>query len=128
VRIHGPLSEHHKNEFGIRLALGATRRQIQMLIVGQTARILLVGILPGAILSIFAVRAASHFLYGSSARICSQSSRQASCSHLPVLSPRSSPLAARRLPTRWKRFAVNNRHPSQCGLGRTMGNNVPDLL
>jgi predicted permease len=54
-----------KNEFGIRLALGATRGHIQMLIVGQTARILLSGILPGAILSILAVRAASHFLYGS---------------------------------------------------------------
>jgi predicted permease len=54
-----------RSEFGIRLALGATRRHIQMLIVGQTARILLAGILPGAIPSILAVRAASHFLYGS---------------------------------------------------------------
>ena len=54
-----------RNEFGIRLALGATRRHIQMLIVGQTARILLAGILPGAVLSILAVRTASHFLYGS---------------------------------------------------------------
>jgi predicted permease len=54
-----------RREFGIRLALGATRRHIQMLIAGQTARILLAGILPGAVLSIFAVRAASHFLYGS---------------------------------------------------------------
>ena len=54
-----------KGEFGIRLALGATRSQIQMLIVSQTARILLAGILPGAILSILAVRAASLFLYGS---------------------------------------------------------------
>ena len=54
-----------RSEFGIRLALGATRRHIQMLIVGQTARILLAGILPGAILSILAVRAAGHFLYGS---------------------------------------------------------------
>jgi ABC-type antimicrobial peptide transport system permease subunit len=36
-----------------------------MLIVGQTARILLAGILPGAILSILAVRAARHFLFGS---------------------------------------------------------------
>jgi predicted permease len=54
-----------KSEFGIRLALGATRRHIQMLVVGQTARILLGGIIPGAILSILAVRAASHFLYGS---------------------------------------------------------------
>jgi predicted permease len=54
-----------RNEFGIRLALGATRRHIQMLVVGQTARILLAGILPGAILSVLAVRVASHFLYGS---------------------------------------------------------------
>ncbi len=54
-----------RSEFGIRLALGASRRHIQMLIVGQTARILLAGILPGAILSIVAVRAAGHFLYGS---------------------------------------------------------------
>jgi len=54
-----------RSEFGIRLALGATRRQIQILIVGQTVRILLAGILPGAILSILAVRTASHFLYGS---------------------------------------------------------------
>jgi predicted permease len=53
-----------RSEFGIRLALGATRRHIQMLVVGQTTRILLAGILPGAILSILAVRAASHFLYG----------------------------------------------------------------
>jgi predicted permease len=54
-----------RSEFGIRLALGATRRQIQILIVGQTARILFAGILPGAVLSIFAVHTASHFLYGS---------------------------------------------------------------
>ncbi len=54
-----------KKEFGVRLALGATRRHIQMLIVGQTARILLAGVLPGAVLSIFAVRIASHLLYGS---------------------------------------------------------------
>jgi ABC-type antimicrobial peptide transport system permease subunit len=36
-----------------------------MLIVGQTARILFGGILPGAVLSVLAVRTASHFLYGS---------------------------------------------------------------
>src|SRR6185503_3263406 len=52
-----------KSEFGIRLALGATRRNIQSLILNQTARILLAGILPGALLSVLAVRTASHFLY-----------------------------------------------------------------
>ena len=57
-------ASRRKNEFGIRLALGATRRHIQMLIVGQTARILLAGILPGVILSVLAMRAASHLLYG----------------------------------------------------------------
>ncbi len=54
-----------RSEFGIRIALGANRHEIQMLIVGQTVRILLAGILPGAILSILAVRIAGHFLYGS---------------------------------------------------------------
>ena len=54
-----------RSEFGIRLALGATRRHIHSIIAGQTARILLAGILPGAIVSIFAVRTARHFLYGS---------------------------------------------------------------
>ncbi len=58
-------ASRRRSEFGIRLALGATRRNIQMLIVGQTARILVAGIVPGAILSILAVRTASHFLYGS---------------------------------------------------------------
>jgi len=58
-------TSRRKNEFGIRLALGATRANIQLLIVGQTARILLAGILPGAILSVLAVHTASHFLYGS---------------------------------------------------------------
>jgi predicted permease len=54
-----------RSEFGIRLAVGASRSQIQMLIVGQTARILFAGVLPGAVLSFIAVRTASHFLYGS---------------------------------------------------------------
>lgn len=54
-----------RSEFGIRLALGATRRHILMLVVGQTTRILVAGILPGSVLSIFAVRTAGHLLYGS---------------------------------------------------------------
>lgn len=58
-------SSRRRSEFGIRLALGATRRHIQMLILHQTAGILLAGMVPGAVLSILAVRAAMHFLYGS---------------------------------------------------------------
>lgn len=58
-------TSRRRSEFGIRLALGATRRHIQLLVLGQTARILLAGILPGALLSVFATRTASHSLYGS---------------------------------------------------------------
>jgi len=36
-----------------------------LLILGQTARILLAGILPGVVLSILAMRTADHILYGS---------------------------------------------------------------
>ncbi|KAA6461808.1 FtsX-like permease family protein [Acidobacteria bacterium AB60] len=68
VGFYGVMSSRtarRKSEFGIRLALGATRRHIQMLIVRQTARILLAGILPGAVLALLAVRTAAHLLYGS---------------------------------------------------------------
>ena len=58
-------AERRKGEFGIRLALGATRGHIRALILGQAARVVFAGILPGAVLSISAVRIASHLLYGS---------------------------------------------------------------
>ena len=51
-------------EFGIRLALGATREHIQMLVLSQAGFVLLGGILPGIILSFFAVRTTSSLLYG----------------------------------------------------------------
>jgi ABC-type lipoprotein release transport system permease subunit len=54
-----------KSEFGVRLALGATRRNIQMLIVGQTTRILLAGVVPGLFLSWAAMRLSRHLLVGS---------------------------------------------------------------
>ena len=68
VGFYGVLSSRtarRKSEFAIRLAVGASRGQIQMLVVGQTARILFAGVLPGAALSFLAVRTSSHFLYGS---------------------------------------------------------------
>jgi predicted permease len=68
VGFYGVMSSRavrRKSEFGIRLALGATRRHVQMLIICQTAWILLAGVLPGAVLSILAVRTVSHLLYGS---------------------------------------------------------------
>lgn len=58
-------TSRRKGEFGIRLALGATRRQIEMLVLGQTVRVALAGIVPGLLLSIACVRLARHLLYGS---------------------------------------------------------------
>ena len=54
-----------RKEFGIRLALGATRRHVQSLTLRQTGTILLAGMVPGAVLSVVGVRAAGHLLYGS---------------------------------------------------------------
>lgn len=54
-----------RSEFGIRLALGATRRNIQTMIVGQTIRILLAGVAPGLLLSWAAMRLSRHLLVGS---------------------------------------------------------------
>ncbi len=58
-------ASRRKSEMGIRLALGATRRHIQMLIIGQTMRILVAGIVPGLLLSAVGIRVARHVLYGS---------------------------------------------------------------
>lgn len=54
-----------KTEFGIRLALGATRRQVELLVLGQTTRIILAGIVPGLVLSLATIRLARHLLFGS---------------------------------------------------------------
>ncbi|MGA2252972.1 FtsX-like permease family protein, partial [Terracidiphilus sp.] len=61
-------TSRRRSEFGIRLALGATRRHVQMLIVSQAAWILVAGIGLGLLLSAAAIRLASHLLYGSAAR------------------------------------------------------------
>jgi predicted permease len=58
-------TSRRKSEFGIRLALGASRQQIRMLVVKQTASILLAGIVPGLLLSYLAIRMARHLLFGS---------------------------------------------------------------
>jgi predicted permease len=58
-------TSRRKSEFGIRLALGASRQHIRMLVVKQTASILLAGIVPGLLLSFLAIRMARHLLFGS---------------------------------------------------------------
>ena len=78
-------TSRRKSEFGIRLALGATRGNIQMLIVGQTVAD------PACRRSARRIgyrfsRCAQQGLYctGRSAQIPSPSLRQALCSYLPV--------------------------------------------
>jgi ABC-type antimicrobial peptide transport system permease subunit len=58
-------TSRRKSEFGIRLALGASRQHIRMLVVKQTASILLAGVVPGLLLSFLAIRMARHLLFGS---------------------------------------------------------------
>ena len=57
-------TRRRRKEFGIRLALGATRRHIQMLVLSQAGLVLLAGILPGIALSLFAMRTERSLLYG----------------------------------------------------------------
>lgn len=58
-------TSRRKSEFGVRLALGATRRQIELLIVSQTARVLLAGIVPGLLISVTTIWLVRHLLFGS---------------------------------------------------------------
>lgn len=58
-------STQRKSEFGIRLALGAKRRQIHALVIGQTVGILVAGSIPGLLLSLLAIRWTRHLLFGS---------------------------------------------------------------
>jgi predicted permease len=51
-------------EIGVRMALGATRSQVQVLFLRQTLQILLAGLIPGILLTEFAVRAARTLFYG----------------------------------------------------------------
>jgi predicted permease len=51
-------------EIGIRMALGAKRRDIVVMVMGEAGILLVVGLALGAVMSLFAARAASALLYG----------------------------------------------------------------
>jgi predicted permease len=52
------------SEIGIRMALGATRGQVQTLFLAETLAILLIGFVPGAVLSLIMASVARKLLYG----------------------------------------------------------------
>ena len=51
-------------EIGVRMALGATRRDIVAMVMREAATLLALGLVMGAVLSLFAARAAAALLYG----------------------------------------------------------------
>jgi ABC-type antimicrobial peptide transport system permease subunit len=52
------------NEIGIRLALGAEPRRVLTMILREAATLLTIGLIAGAVLSIFAARATESLLFG----------------------------------------------------------------
>ncbi len=55
------------SEIGVRMAVGATRRQVQALLLGQTLIILVAGAIPGIVLSLLLGHLARGLLYGAGA-------------------------------------------------------------
>ena len=58
------LVTRRRNELGIRLALGSTRARIVSLVMSDAGRMLLLGVLIGAAISLAATRSASSLLFG----------------------------------------------------------------
>ena len=52
------------SEIGVRMALGATRSQVRALFLGQTLKIMVAGLIPGAVLAIGTSYFARKILYG----------------------------------------------------------------
>lgn len=67
VGLYGVISflvARRRNEIGIRLALGAERSQVVAMVMGEAGRLLLSGILIGALISLLATRGARTLLFG----------------------------------------------------------------
>ncbi len=87
------------NESGIRLALGATRPHVQMLIIGQTMRILLAASCRVRSYRFSRYGMASHFLYGSVSSNSLAITVAAVVLAFPGVVATPYPLAARHWPT-----------------------------
>jgi ABC-type antimicrobial peptide transport system permease subunit len=67
VGLYGVISflvARRRNEIGIRLALGAERGQVVAMVMREAGRLLLIGIITGAALSLVAGRGAGSLLFG----------------------------------------------------------------
>ena len=60
----GYIVARRTNEIGIRMALGASPRQILVMVVGQAGSLLVVGVMIGAVLAVAAGKSAATLLYG----------------------------------------------------------------
>jgi putative ABC transport system permease protein len=67
IGLYGVISymvTRRSGEIGIRMALGANRSDILSMVMGEAGTLLVVGLALGAVMSLFAARAASALLYG----------------------------------------------------------------
>jgi ABC-type antimicrobial peptide transport system permease subunit len=70
VGLYGTLSYNvarRRNEIGIRIALGAARGRVVQLVLGEVARMVIVGVLVGAVAALASTRLVRSLLYGLSA-------------------------------------------------------------
>jgi predicted permease len=66
IGIYGVVSylvAHRRREFGIRMALGATAADVQLMLVGEGVRLVAVGVLVGMVLSLIGSRAVESMLF-----------------------------------------------------------------
>jgi putative ABC transport system permease protein len=56
--------ERRRNEIGVRIALGATRRRIVRMVLGEVGRLVVTGVALGGLLSFVLTRLATRFLFG----------------------------------------------------------------
>ncbi len=67
VGLYGTMSysvARRRNEIGVRLALGAGRAGILRMVVGETSKVVAIGVALGALLALAAMRVVASFLYG----------------------------------------------------------------
>ena len=70
IGLYGTMSYNvtrRRNEIGVRMALGAARQQVMRMVMGEAGRLIAVGIVFGALLSLASTRFIASMLYGLSA-------------------------------------------------------------